>query len=211
MSFRHPVIAFDLDGTLLRNTSGSLLLAHAMGHLTAVEELERLYAEYGIDHHEYSTREAPLFAGTTTGQIRDHLRDAPWIGGLEETFTELADAGCTLLLATLAWEFVSEAIEHRPWFAAVSGVGMEINDGVLSGRVSRHMSEDGKVTFVDGWCRANGVALADVAAVGDSRSDVSLFRAAGTTIALNATPDARAVADHVVDTDDLRDILPLLR
>jgi phosphoserine phosphatase len=49
-----------------------------------------------------------------------------------------------------------------------------------------------------------------VAAVGDSRSDVPLFRLAGRSIALNATPDARRVATDVLDTEDLRDTLALL-
>ncbi|WP_405800116.1 hypothetical protein OG291_01195 [Streptomyces halstedii] len=34
---------------------------------------------------------------------------------------------------------------------------------------------------------------------------------AGRAIALNATQDARDVADHALDTDDLRDVLTLLR
>ncbi|MFC5098584.1 hypothetical protein [Amycolatopsis plumensis] len=41
-------------------------------------------------------------------------------------------------------------------------------------------------------------------AVGDSRSDLPLFAAVGTSIAFNATPAARVVATHVVDGPDLR-------
>jgi phosphoserine phosphatase len=50
-----------------------------------------------------------------------------------------------------------------------------------------------------------------VAAVGDSRSDVPLFERVGMSIALNATPDARAAATHALDTEDLRDVLALLQ
>jgi phosphoserine phosphatase len=53
--------------------------------------------------------------------------------------------------------------------------------------------------------------VADTSAVGDSRSDVPLFREVGLSIALNATPDAQATAIHRLDTDDLRDLLPLLQ
>ncbi|WP_329008551.1 HAD family hydrolase [Streptomyces sp. NBC_01601] len=211
MRLRYPVIAFDLDGTLLRGTTTSLVLAEAMGHRPAVEELERLYSAYEIDNHEFASREAALFTGATPGQIRDHLRGAPWIGGVKETLAALTDGGCTLLLATLAWRFAAEELEHRSWFAAVSGAGMDVIDGALTGKVAQHIDEDGKLAFVEQWCRSQGVALHEVAVVGDSRSDVPLFRAAGTSIALNATADARAVADHVIDTDDLRDILPFLR
>ncbi|MFJ2443390.1 MULTISPECIES: HAD family hydrolase [unclassified Streptomyces] len=210
ISTRHPVIAFDLDGTLLRGTTTSLVLAEAMGHRPAVEELERLYSAYEINNFEFASREAALFAGATPAQIREHLRPAPWIAGVKETLTALTEAGCTLLLATLAWRFAAEELEYRPWFAAVSGAGMDLEDGALSGRVAQHIDEDGKLAFVEAWCRSHDVGLHEIAVVGDSRSDVPLFQAAGTSIALNATADARAVADHVIDTEDLRDILPLL-
>ncbi|MND05046.1 phosphoglycolate phosphatase [compost metagenome] len=52
--------------------------------------------------------------------------------------------------------------------------------------------------------------MSEVAHVGDSMSDLPLFRVVGRAIAINATPDARAVAHHVLDTDDLSDVLPLL-
>ncbi|MEV4335498.1 HAD-IB family phosphatase [Streptomyces sp. NPDC049590] len=207
---RFPVVAFDLDGTLLRRTTTSLVLADAMGHRPAVEELERLYSSYEIDNIEFASREAALFSGATPEEIRRHLRGAPWIAGTKETLTALADAGSTLLLATLAWQFAAEQLEYRSWFAAVSGAGMDLDGGVLSGRVAHHIDEDGKLAFVQEWCHAHGVGLHEIAVVGDSRSDVPLFRAAGTSIALNATADARAAADHVIDTEDLRDILPLL-
>ena len=37
-------------------------------------------------------------------------------------------------------------------------------------------------------------------AIGDSRSDVPLFEAVGFSVALNATPDAQAVASAIVDS-----------
>ncbi|MFE7211470.1 HAD hydrolase family protein [Streptomyces sp. NPDC001698] len=82
-------------------------------------------------------------------------------------------------------------------------------DGTPS-RIGGHRRDvpDGKPAFVEEWCRAHGAALHEVAVVGDSRSDVPLFRAAGKSIALDATADARAAAGHVIDTEDLRDILP---
>ncbi|MFB6960343.1 hypothetical protein ACFCYB_25815 [Streptomyces sp. NPDC056309] len=85
-------------------------------------------------------------------------------------------------------------------------------DGTPS-QIRGHLRDapDGELAFVEERWRSHGAALHEVAVVGDSRSGVPLFRAAGKSVALNATADARAVADHVIDTEDLRDILPLLR
>lgn len=87
---------------------------------------------------------------------------------------------------------------------------MPIVDGVLSGVVGRYCDEHDKARFVEEWCAQNGHSMSEVAAIGDSRSDVPLFRRAGMSIALNATADARVVATHGLDTEDLRDVLQLL-
>jgi phosphoserine phosphatase len=52
--------------------------------------------------------------------------------------------------------------------------------------------------------------MRQVAVIGDSRSDVPLFRQVDLSIALNAAPDARNAATHVLDADDLRNVLPML-
>jgi phosphoserine phosphatase len=43
-----------------------------------------------------------------------------------------------------------------------------------------------------------------------SSSDLMVFRSVGYSIALNADARARAAADVQIDTDDLRELLPLL-
>jgi phosphoserine phosphatase len=77
--------------------------------------------------------------------------------------------------------------------------------------VARYFDEHDKLCFVEKWCADNGYSMSQVAAVGDSRSDVPLFGSVGLSIALNATPDARRAAMHAFETDDLRDLLPLLQ
>jgi phosphoserine phosphatase len=210
MPVRYPVVAFDLDGTLLRGTTCSLVLARSMGHLAAVEELERAYDAYEIDNIAFAAEEAKHFAGATAGSIRQHLSGAPWIGGVAETLDTLTSAGVTPLLATLAWTFAGEQLEHAHRFAALGGAAMDYENGQLTGRVARHIDEEGKRRFVEDWCARHGHRIGDVAAIGDSRSDIPLFRAAGMSIALNASAEAKAAATHTLETEDLRDVLPLL-
>ena len=59
-------------------------------------------------------------------------------------------------------------------------------------------------------CRRLGIALADCAAIGDSTSDLPLFREVGLAIALNGTPEIRAAAALALQTRDLTDVLPWL-
>jgi phosphoserine phosphatase len=149
--------------------------------------------------------------GQSTAEAWRVLTEGTWIAGMTETFQALAADGVSLLLGTITWSFAAEMLRERYGFAAVSGTEMEATDGVLSGTVSRYFDEHDKVRFVEDWCTQNRFSMSQVAAIGDSRSDVPLFRRAGASIALNATPDAREAATHTLDTDDLCDVLALLQ
>ncbi len=207
---RFPVVVFDLDGTLLRGTTVSLLLAKWLGRTSEIADLERAFHANEISNSVVADTSAGWLAGRSVNDAWHVLEEGPWIGGMAQTFQALASAGANLLLGTITWSFAAEMLRKRHGFAAVSGTEMYIADGVLSGEVSRHFDEHDKLRFVENWCEQNGYSMGEVAAVGDSRSDVPLFHRAGMSIALNATPNARAVASHALDTENLSDVLDLL-
>lgn len=207
----YPVVVFDLDGTLLRGTTVSLLLAQWVGREGEIAELERAFRAHEIPNGVVADTSAGWLSGRSVRETWRLLMDGPWIDGMAETFGVLTAAGVSLLLGTVTWIFAAEMLRERHGFAAVSGTEMQSVDGVLSGTISRYFDEHDKLRWVEGWCAQNGYSMSQVAAVGDSRSDVPPFHGAGLSIALNATPDARAVATHTLDTDDLRDVLALLK
>jgi phosphoserine phosphatase len=153
---------------------------------------------------------AGWLAGKSVTEAWRVLEEGSWVDGMAETFQALAGAQVSLLLGTITWSFAAEMLRERYGFAAATGTEMQARDGVLSGVVSRYFDEHDKLRFVDDWCAQNGYSMSQVAAIGDSRSDVPLFHRAGMSIALNATPDAQAAATHVLDAEDLRDVLALL-
>lgn len=206
----YPVVVFDLDGTLLRRTTVSLLLAEHFGHAETINELERAFAAGEISNRAIADASAACCAGRTTSEIRPVLAAASWIDGIDETLRTLAQTGTQVLLATITWILAAELLQERHGFVAASGTELQITDGVVAGSVSRYFDEHDKLQFVEEWCAERSIALADVAAVGDSRSDLPLFRRAGRSVALNATPEARRTATFAIDTEDLRDVLPLL-
>ncbi|MGH2833621.1 MAG: HAD family hydrolase [Solirubrobacteraceae bacterium] len=207
----YPVVVFDLDGTLLRGTSVSLMLAEWHGRTREIAELERAFHAHEISGSVIADVSAGWFAGQHTADVWRVLADGPWIAGMAETFQTITASGASILLGTITWRFAAEMLREPHGFAAISGTEMQAADGVLSGAVSRYFDEHDKAHFVEEWCAQSGYSMSQVAAVGDSRSDVPLFHRAGTSIALNATPDAREAATHVLNTEDLRDVLTLLQ
>jgi phosphoserine phosphatase len=202
-----PVVVFDLDGTLLRGTTVSLLLAEWVGQAAEIAELERAFHAHEIPNRVVADTSAGWLAGKSTAEAWRVLTNGHWIDGMAETFRALDAAGVSLLLGTITWSFAAEMLRERYGFAEVSGTEMQVSNGVLSGTVSRYFDEHDKARFVEDWCAQNGFSMSQVAAVGDSRSDVPLFRRAGMSVALNATPDARMAATYVLDTDDLCNVL----
>ncbi len=205
-----PVVAFDLDGTLLRGTSVSLYLAEWMGQGDLITEVERRFRANEISNSEVADISAAWFAGIDPDEVWNQLATAPWIRGIDQTLAALTAADCHVLLGTVTWRFAADMLQRRYGFEAVSGTEMRLDNGLLSGTVSRHFNEHDKVCFVESWCAQHGFGIEQAAAVGDSRSDVPLFARPGCAIALNATADARAAADHVVDSEDLTDVLEYL-
>jgi phosphoserine phosphatase len=201
---------FDLDGTLVVGTSVSQHLADRFGHGMEMAELEKRYAAGEISNSVVASEQARSYRGVALPDVVAKLDDIPCIGGIDSTLSALRKRDIDLLLCTVTWTFAAEEFGRRHGFTAVSGTEIELDDGIPTGAVKRHFDEWDKVEFVRTYCQANGIELSQCIAVGDSRSDVPLFREVGFSVALNATPQAREVASVVLDTDDLMDILDVI-
>jgi phosphoserine phosphatase len=210
MRSRHPAVFFDLDGTLLRGTTVSLLTAEWLGRRGELDELERRYAQGVISNTAIAEASAPWFGGYAPEEVAGVLDGAPWIDGISETTAALHAAGTHVALATVTWRFGAETVAARFGFDECCGTELATVDGRLLGTVSRRFEANDKATFVEEVCARRGVPLSRAAAVGDSRSDLPMFERVGFSIALNADSPARAAATTALDTDDLRDVLPLL-
>ena len=167
----YPVVAFDLDGTLLRRTTVLRLLAEHLGQAEAIAELDRAFTAGEISNRVIADQSAAWFDGRTTSELRTVLAAGSWIHGIDETLQVLSEAGVHVLLATITWRFAAELLREHYGFVAASGTELQNIDGVLGGNVTRYFDEYDKLRFVEDWCTENGFTLAEVAAVGDSRLD----------------------------------------
>lgn len=202
------VVVFDLDGTLLREGSATALLARSFGPPPALAEVQERYQRGLCDNAAVAAAAAPMFAGRSLDDVAAVLDKGEWIDGIDTVVRELRSRGALVAVATVGFDFVAEFVGRRHNFHAWCGTEMLRDGDRLTGRVLRALEARDKVAFVEQLCRGLAVGFDQVVAVGDSRSDVPLFRAAGVSIALNADLGARAVAARAVDTEDLCRLLP---
>lgn len=204
-------VAIDLDGTLVRGTTTCRHLAARLGHAEAMDQLERDYAAGTITNATVADWVGRTFAGKTPAELHTLLRSAPVIGGIQETVDALHREGLAVFLATITSSLFADYFADAYGFDERSG-GQEAlgADGRLTGAVERYFNEHDKANWVELQCGQRGIGIKECAAVGDSRSDIPLFGRVGFSIALNATPAARAAATVTVDADTLTAILPHL-
>ncbi len=203
-------VIFDIDGTLLPDTSVCHFMAEGMGHLAQIVEMAAAWHAYEIDNRTFSSRDAVNYRGVAVADVEARLADLPLIAGLDEVCRRLTAAGVLVKLASCTWSFAGRYLQRRLGLNGHCGTEMAEADGVLLGRVARFCNERDKAAHAAAFAHGHGIDISDCVAVGDSRSDVPLFEAAGRAIALNARPDAKAATDEHLETGDLRDLLPLL-
>lgn len=205
------IVSFDLDGTLVPRLSTGQYLADRLGHGAVLRELESDY-DHGLSSAQaVAEAEASYYAGRSLKDVCELLSGLPTIGGMADVVAELRRRSVAPVINTLAWSFIAADVRDRFGFFASSGVDMHCDErGTLSGIVVRHFDEKDKVTYINDLCQSLGVPTSRVVAVGDARSDIRLFSVVKTSIALNATPEARAAATHILDSDWLPEILPLI-
>ena len=210
---RFRVVCFDLDGTLVPSPASVCLhLSRWLGHEEELADLEVAYAEGRIHNHEVAERDAAHYAGKTRSEIDLELASLPLVSGIPETLARMRGMNMSALIATVTWRFAAEHLADRFGFDEVTGCVMEEDcSGRFTGKVGRHIDAADKVAFVRSFCEPRGIDLADCVAVGDSRSDIPLFREVGLAIAFNGTDAAKEAAHVAVDGDSLLAILAVMQ
>ncbi|GHG26894.1 HAD family hydrolase [Streptomyces filamentosus] len=194
---------FDMDGTLLRNTSAALEIAARLDCLDELRSLEAEFAAGAIDTRGFAAALYGLWRELTPAVVAETFDAAPWIGGLAEVLADIRGRGDRAVVVTMSPDFfatrlrglgvddvVASAFPPPPFRSAPDPAGILV-------------PED-KVTAVDRLRTALGLDRDSCVAYGDSGSDVPLFSVLRHTVAVNASPALRALAGAGYEGDDLR-------
>ena len=189
---RIRLVAFDLDGTLVRGETVCEVIARRLGHLERMRELERTASDTAalirlreelVGYYRHSS-EADLEA------CLDDLVLAP---GIAEAFELLAKQAIRTAIVTITWTFAARWLARR--FGADDVVGCDLTP---DGRIG-HVFPADKGRWLLGEMARLGVGSDAVAAVGDSWRDAEMFAVASHRFFVGQTPWHGLEAHHHPD------------
>ena len=167
------LVAFDLDGTLLRGESVWEAIARGIGRLERVREMERIDPARMEEITAAREESAGWYSSFTNDELLEHVSPIRVAPGVDDGFALLREHGYKIAVVSLTWEFAVE------WFAGRFGADYFAGTGLSSDGEITHFWPRDKAFWLARLASRLGVDMDDVAAVGDSRGDVPMLSAVG--------------------------------
>jgi HAD superfamily phosphoserine phosphatase-like hydrolase len=174
------LVAFDLDGTLLRGATVCELIAESLGRLDEMKRFEALSTPEEIARARAEM--AAWYGVLPRHALCASLERAEWAPGAHEAAARLRSAGVEVVIASITWEFAAQWLGRQIGVTRVLGTRLS-DDGHVT-----HVWPADKAVWLRGLVSELGLPLARTAAVGDSPSDAELLGAAARRYYVGAEP-----------------------
>ncbi len=202
------LIAFDFDNVLVDGESLDEV-AKLVDSEDEIIELTRKAMEGDISFETSLRERMNLLKGVSLEDIEKVTKKMPLMEGAEETILELKKRGYKLATITGNFEIITNRLKDLD-IDYIFCNQLHDEDGKLTGEISGPLIVEGsKGEVLQELMDQEGLTAAECAAVGDGANDIPMLEKVGLSIAFNAKPALKEVADVVVEGKDLREILPL--
>ena len=203
-------VCFDMDGTLIRNTDSVRYLCALNGateELEAIEELESNGTHTWIDADYLK---AWFIRGLCVAEAEDGFeRSIVLVQNLAQVLDYLKASSIESVLITAGPIQVARALATRYGFDGFYGSQYGVKNGRFTGEITNHMGNAGKVKCLREFCLKNGIRVEHCVAIGDSESDIQVFKNCGRSIAINYSQALEGRASEHIVTEDLSDLIRL--
>ncbi|MBU8934348.1 MAG: HAD-IB family phosphatase [candidate division Zixibacteria bacterium] len=204
-------VFFDLDGTIIRNTDSVRYLCIQNDRLSEFEKIECLEDDNNIPWIEADYLKAELIKGLSFRDADDKFDDnIELIQNLEMVLTYLKEKGVKSVLITAGPIQVANILGTKFDFDGIYGSQYELKDQKFTGKILSHLGSKGKVNGLNDFCANNSICLNQCVAIGDSESDIDIFKKCSKSIAINYSDALKGKASDYIITDDLSDIIDII-
>ena len=196
---------FDLDGTLTDIRSSWQYLHQRFGTLDLGRRTAEMYHDGRIDYVEWARLDAACWKGVSLADLLPALNEIRYTPGAPELMEQLRNHGIRTGIVSAGLSILADRAKVDLNVDLVISNELKVSNGVLTGEVFVRVGPDNKEAVIEEAAWLLGADMQEIIVVGDNLFD--LPRSAGLKIAFKpVTIQARAVADIVVEEEDIRAI-----
>jgi phosphoserine phosphatase len=194
---------FDMDGTLLVNTTAPTEIAKVTGTIEQLHLLEKNFADGVIDAFRFAQEISVFWGILDRGLIRRAFETTPKIENIAEVTALIRRGGGRSCLITLSPDFYADHFYDYGFdFIEASRFPTCLEEQVNPEMI---LSPKDKAVITRRLCEQLGFELKDCVAFGDSMSDYILFKELEHTVSVNGDSMIRTLARYQYDGLDLRE------
>ena len=215
----YDLVAFDVDGTLVREPGGrtvwEVLNEKFTGRGDHNKERFALYTQGKLSYAEWVDLDVSGWkdAGARREDLLSGFEPLHLVDGTREALETLKAEGHRLVVVSGTIDLMLNTLLPDPPFDEIfaNHIGFD-SEGRISHWQATPFDMQGKAKILRAVAMREGIPLSRCAFVGDSGNDVWIAREAGFSIAFNSnSEELEATADVVLRSSDLRSILPYFR
>ena len=211
---KYDLVCFDMDGTLTKLRS-SWCWVHSCFEVDN-EPAYQAFCNGEIDEPEFMRRDIALWTNKHPDvTIRDSavlFRDMPLIDGIQETIACLKANGIRTVIISGGIDLAAKMLANEFGFDDyIADEVLSYEDGRLTGEGKMNVDLRDKGINVRQYIEKYGTTMERTVSVGNSFTDIPMFKNSGMSIAFNPTdPYTQEAATHTVFSENIADILDFI-
>ena len=213
MGKEYDLVCFDMDGTLTTVRSSWRWIHDCMG--VDSEPNYRAYLNGEIDEKEFMRRDIALWTAVKPdiglGDLAHMFQSMPLMDGIQETVAALEDCGMHCVIISGGIDIAATMLKNEFGFEGAVADRIETNpDGTFTGNGIPIVDLRDKGIWVEKFQKEYGTTKERTVSIGNSFTDVPMFRKSGLSIAINPDEYTAKEADCVLETHNIADVLDIL-
>lgn len=214
MTGKYDLVCFDMDGVLTKLRSSWCWIHTCFG--VDNEKSYRAFVNGEIDEPEFMRRDIGLWKtakpDVNTKDLVRFFQDMPLIDGIQETVAALRDNGMCCVIISGGIDIAAEMLVNEFGFDSCIADHLETEpDGTLTGEGRVVVDLRDKGVYVRQYIERNHTAKERTVSIGNSFTDIPMFKQSGVSIAFNPTDKyTEEAATYTVKSENITDILDLL-
>lgn len=199
---------FDMDGTLIPNSSGCLEIARATDTVSNVKLLEERLLNEEIDTKDFAKELFSLWGIVEKNILDQAFYNCRKLNNIDKVLSDIRSRGDLSCLITMSPNYFARYFFDYGFDCIYSSEFPSSKEELLD--INRILTPQSKLDIALELCRKNSVSLDDCVAFGDSLSDLVLFNHLKLSIAVNGSEYIRKVSRYNYQGDDLLEAYKLL-